>query len=145
MMLSSGSGHDINTLAAGARLPTMHTAREDVEAGGLISYGSNCPDPFRRPGDYADRILRGAQPADLPVEQPTKFDLVVNLTSAKALGLTFPENLPAAADRPGTMSRPWALKFLQSCSRSPTTRSNNVSLLRRKSLLLVLRTAQKTL
>ena len=70
----------INTLALGARLPTMHGLREGVEAGGLMSYGANVPDLFRRAGDYFDKILRGAKPADLPVEQPTKFDLVVNLT-----------------------------------------------------------------
>ena len=70
----------INTLALGSRLPTMHGFREYVEAGGLMSYGPNFPDLFRRAGDYVDKILRGAKPADLPVEQPTKFDLVINLT-----------------------------------------------------------------
>jgi putative ABC transport system substrate-binding protein len=73
----------INILALGARLPTMFPLREIVEAGGLMSYGTNFPDLFRRPADYVDKILRGAKPADLPVEQPTKFDLVVNLTTAK--------------------------------------------------------------
>ena len=77
----------INTLALGARLPTMHGVREFVEAGGLMSYGPNFPDLFRRAADYVDKILRGAKPADLPVEQPTKFDLVINLKTAKALGL----------------------------------------------------------
>ena len=77
----------INTLALAARLPTMHVQREYVEAGGLMSYGPNFPDLFRRAADYVDKILRGAKPADLPVEQPTKFDLVINLTTAKALGL----------------------------------------------------------
>ena len=77
----------INTLALGARLPTMHGFREYVEAGGLMSYGPNFPDLFRRAADYVDKILRGAKPADIPVEQPTKFDLVINLTTAKALGL----------------------------------------------------------
>ena len=77
----------INTLALGARLPTMHIFREYVEAGGLMSYGANFPDLFRRAADYVDKILRGAKPADIPVEQPTKFDLVINLTTAKALGL----------------------------------------------------------
>ena len=81
----------INTLALGVRLPTMHGFREFVEAGGLISYGPNFPDLFRRAAEYVDKILRGAKPADLPVEQPTKFDLVINLTTAKALGLTIPE------------------------------------------------------
>ena len=86
----------INTLALGARLPTMHGIREYVEAGGLMSYGPNFPDLFRRAADYVDKILRGAKPADIPVEQPTKFDLVINLTTAKALGL----DSPADAARP---------------------------------------------
>jgi len=77
----------INTLALAARLPTMHGSREQVEAGGLISYAANFPDLFRRAADYVDKILRGAKPADIPVEQPTRFDLVINLTTAKALGL----------------------------------------------------------
>ena len=81
----------INTLALGARLPTMYTLREYVEASGLISYGPNWPDQWRRAADYIDKILRGAKPADIPVEQPTKFDLTINLTTAKALGLTIPE------------------------------------------------------
>ena len=88
----------INTLALGARLPTMHGIREYVEAGGLMSYGPNFPDLFRRAADYVDKILRGAKPADIPVEQPTKFDLVINLTTAKALGLNVPPSLLARAD-----------------------------------------------
>ena len=88
----------INTLALGARLPTMHGAREYVEAGGLMSYGPNFPDLFRRAADFVDKILRGAKPADIPVEQPTKFDLVINLTTAKALGLEVPPTLLARAD-----------------------------------------------
>ena len=88
----------INTLALGARMPTMHGFREYVEAGGLMSYGANFPDLFRRAGDFVDKILRGAKPADIPVEQPTKFDLVINLTTAKALGLTIPESLLLRAD-----------------------------------------------
>jgi ABC-type uncharacterized transport system substrate-binding protein len=88
----------INILALGARLPTMFPLREIVEAGGLMSYGTNFPDLFRRAADYVDKILRGAKPADLPVEQPTKFDLVVNLTTAKALGLTIPESFLLRAD-----------------------------------------------
>jgi ABC-type uncharacterized transport system substrate-binding protein len=88
----------INTLAMAARLPTMHGAREYVEAGGLMSYGPNFPDLFRRAAEYVDKILRGAKPSDLPVEQPTKFDLVLNLTTARALGLAVPETLLARAD-----------------------------------------------
>jgi putative ABC transport system substrate-binding protein len=88
----------INTLALAERLPTMHAIREGVEAGGLMSYGPNIPDLFRRAGDYVDKILRGAKPGDIPVEQPTKFDLVINLTTAKILGLTVPDKLLARAD-----------------------------------------------
>jgi ABC-type uncharacterized transport system substrate-binding protein len=88
----------INTLAAAARLPTMHDVREFVEAGGLMSYGPNIPDLYRRTADYADKILRGANPGEIPVEQPTKFDLVVNLVTAKALGLEIPPTLLARAD-----------------------------------------------
>ena len=88
----------INTLAAAARLPTVHSAREYVEAGGLLSYGPNYADLFRRAGNYVDKILRGAKPGEMPVEQPTKFDLVVNLTTAKALGLDVPPSLLARAD-----------------------------------------------
>jgi putative ABC transport system substrate-binding protein len=84
-----------NALALTAQLPTMHGTREQVDAGGLISYGSNQTDLFRRAGDYVDKILRGAKPADLPVEQPTKFDLIINLTTAKALGLIIPPTLLA--------------------------------------------------
>jgi putative ABC transport system substrate-binding protein len=82
----------INTLAVAARLPTIHASREYVEAGGLMSYGPNIPDLYRRAADYVDKILRGTKPADMPVEQPTRFDLVVNLTTAKAIGLTIPES-----------------------------------------------------
>jgi putative ABC transport system substrate-binding protein len=88
----------INTLALAARLPTMHGLREYVEAGGLMSYGANFPDLFRRVADYVDKILRGTKPADLPVEQPTNFDFVINMTTAKALGLTIPPTLLARAD-----------------------------------------------
>jgi len=88
----------INTLALGLHLPTMHGPREHAASGGLVSYGPNYPDLFRRSADYVDRILRGTKPADLPVEQPTKFDLVINLTTAKALGLTVPDKLLALAD-----------------------------------------------
>jgi putative ABC transport system substrate-binding protein len=88
----------INTFALAGRLPTMHGNREYIETGGLISYAANYPDLFRRAGDYVDKILRGVKPGDLPVEQPTKFDLVVNLTTAKALGLTIPETFLARAN-----------------------------------------------
>jgi len=88
----------INTLALAARLPTMHGVRDYVEAGGLMSYGPNVPDQYRRAADYVDKILRGAKPGDLPVEQPTKFDLIINLTTAKALGLTIPPSVLARAD-----------------------------------------------
>jgi putative ABC transport system substrate-binding protein len=88
----------INTLALGARLPTIHPFRDYLGTGGLMSYGANNPDLFRRAGDYVDKILRGAKPADLPVEQPTKFDFIINLTTAKALGLDVPPALLARAD-----------------------------------------------
>ena len=88
----------INTFALAARLPTMHANRDYIEAGGLISYGANYPDLFRRAGDYVDKIMRGAKPGDLPVEQPTKFDLVINLITAKALGIDVPPTLLALAD-----------------------------------------------
>jgi putative ABC transport system substrate-binding protein len=88
----------INILAAAARLPTVYLAREYVEAGGLMSYGPNLADQFRRAGDYVDKILRGAKPGDIPIEQPSKFDLVINLTTAKALGVTIPESFLVRAD-----------------------------------------------
>ena len=88
----------IVTLALGARLPTMYQLRDHVEVGGLMSYGPNLPDQWRRAADYVDKILRGAKPGDIPVEQPTKFDLVINLTTAKALGLDIPAMLLARAD-----------------------------------------------
>jgi putative ABC transport system substrate-binding protein len=88
----------IITLALAARLPTIFSDRESTEAGGLMSYGANMPNQYRHAADFVDKVLRGAKPADLPVEQPTKFDLVINLTTAKALGLTVPPNLLAIAD-----------------------------------------------
>jgi len=81
----------INSRALGARLPTINALREYVEAGGFMSYGTNNRELFRRAAEIVDKILKGAKPADLPVEQPTKFDLVINLSTAKALGLTIPE------------------------------------------------------
>jgi putative ABC transport system substrate-binding protein len=88
----------LSTLALTARLPTMHGWREHVEAGAFMSYGPNYTDLHRRAGDYVDKILRGAKPADLPVEQPTRFDLVINLTTAKALGLRIPAAFLLRAD-----------------------------------------------
>jgi putative ABC transport system substrate-binding protein len=85
-------------LANVARLPTITAFREWIEAGSLMSYGPNVPDLFRRAGDYVDKILRGTKPADLPVEQPIKFELVINLKTAKALGLEIPPTLLARAD-----------------------------------------------
>jgi putative tryptophan/tyrosine transport system substrate-binding protein len=88
----------INTLALAARLPTNYPTRGYVEVGGLMSYGPNFPASFRRAADYVHKILLGAKPGDLPVEQPTRYDLVVNLTTAKALGLTIPEAFLLRAD-----------------------------------------------
>jgi putative tryptophan/tyrosine transport system substrate-binding protein len=88
----------INILSLGARLPTIYPSRNFLESGGLISYGANNAELFRRAADCVDKILRGAKPADLPVEQPTKFELVVNLTTAKALGIEVPPTLLARAD-----------------------------------------------
>jgi putative ABC transport system substrate-binding protein len=88
----------IITLALAARLSTIFSDRESTEAGGLMSYGANMPNQYRHAADFVDKVLRGAKPADLPVEQPTKFDLVINNTTAKALGLTIPETLLAIAD-----------------------------------------------
>ncbi|MFL6973427.1 MAG: ABC transporter substrate-binding protein [Xanthobacteraceae bacterium] len=88
----------IAILAVGARLATMYGQHIYVEAGGLVSYGPNIPDLFRRAADFVDKILRGTKPGDIPVEQPTKFDLTVNLTTAKALGLEVPPTLLSRAD-----------------------------------------------
>jgi putative ABC transport system substrate-binding protein len=88
----------IHTLALKARLPTVHVVREFVEAGGLMSCGPSYPDLFRRAAEYVDKIPRGAKPADIPVEQPTKFEFVINLTTAKALSLTIPESFLLRAD-----------------------------------------------
>jgi len=96
--LANANRIPINILAVGTRLPTMHGGREYVEGGGLMSFGANYPDLFRRSADYVDKILRGAKPANIPVEQPTKFDLIVSLITAKALGLNVPATLLARAD-----------------------------------------------
>ena len=89
----------IADLAVGSRLPAIYNAVEWVEAGGLMSYGTSFPDLFRRAAVYVDKILKGAKPADLPVEQPIKFEFVVNLKAAKQIGLTIPPNVLARADR----------------------------------------------
>ena len=86
-------------LAAKDRLPAIYYAPEFVEAGGLMSYGTSFPDLFRRAATYVDKILKGAKPADLPVEQPTKFEFIVNLKAAKQIGITIPPNVLARADR----------------------------------------------
>jgi putative ABC transport system substrate-binding protein len=94
----NANGTRINALAAAMRLPTIFNFRENVLAGGLMSYGAHVPDLFRRAADYVDKILRGAKPANIPVEQPTKFELVLNLTTAKALGIDIPATLLTRAD-----------------------------------------------
>jgi putative ABC transport system substrate-binding protein len=96
--LASTNQIPINILAVGMRLPTMHGSRDYVEAGGLMSFGANYPDQFRHAADYVDKILRGAKPGNIPVEQPIKFDFVVNLITAKALGMTLPPALLTRAD-----------------------------------------------
>jgi putative tryptophan/tyrosine transport system substrate-binding protein len=89
---------DIVDLAAKHRIVTIHEFKHFVELGGLMSYGVNLPEMYRRGAIYVDKILRGAKPADLPVEQPTKFELVINMKTAKALGLTIPQSLLLRAD-----------------------------------------------
>ena len=85
-------------LAAKYRLPVVYPAREDVEAGGLVAYGTNVPAQYRQAAGIVDKILKGAKPAELPVEQPTKFELVINLKTAKAIGLKIPQSLLLRAD-----------------------------------------------
>ena len=86
-------------LADKNRLPAVYTSREFVDAGGLMAYGANLADLYRRAATYVDKVLKGAKPADLPVEQPTKFELVLNLKTAKALGLDIPATVLARADQ----------------------------------------------
>ena len=97
--LTLGHRQKIASLASGNRLPSMFDAKQFVEAGGLISYGPDFDDVYRRAAIYVDKILKGAKPADLPVEQPTKFELVVNLKTAQALGITIPPEVLSRADR----------------------------------------------
>jgi putative ABC transport system substrate-binding protein len=96
---SADNAKRIIELAAQHRLPAMYDVRGFVDAGGLVSYGPSLPEMFRRAAFYVDRILKGAKPADLPVEQPTTFELVINLKTAKALGLTLPPSLLGRADQ----------------------------------------------
>ena len=98
VLLSSSLGGRIVDLAATSRLPAMYIAKFHVEAGGLMSYGASFPDIWRRAATYVDKILKGTKPADLPVEQPTKFELVINLKTAQALGLTIPPSILFQAD-----------------------------------------------
>jgi ABC-type uncharacterized transport system substrate-binding protein len=90
---------EIADLAIKNRLPSMYEAKDYVESGGLMSYAASDADLFRRAATYVDKILKGAKPADLPVEQPTKFELVINLKTAKQIGLTIPPNVLARADK----------------------------------------------
>ena len=91
--LMFGNGKRIAGFALKSRLPSMYSNREVLDAGGLMSYGADLADSYRRVAYYVDRILKGAKPADLPVEQPTKFELVINLKTAKQIGVTIPQSL----------------------------------------------------
>jgi putative ABC transport system substrate-binding protein len=93
------NGKRIADLALKSRLPSMYIRRESVDAGGLMSYAADLADSYRRVATYVDKILKGAKPADLPVEQPTKFELVINLKTAKQIGLTIPADLLLRADK----------------------------------------------
>ena len=98
-LMIAGYMRQIVDLAGKARLPTIFPDGQFVESGGLMSYGPSLPDMFRRAAIYVDKILKGAKPSDLPVEQPTKFELVINLKTAKALGLTIPQSVLYRADK----------------------------------------------
>ena len=93
-----GEHQRIVELAANSRLPGMYQAREFVDAGGLMSYGANLDDLFRRTATYVDKILKGAKPAELPVERPTKFELIINVKTARAMGLTVNRDILLVAD-----------------------------------------------
>jgi ABC-type uncharacterized transport system substrate-binding protein len=97
--LTYGIRRQICELAAKFRLPTIHGYKEFIEVGGLMSYGTDRRQLYRRAAEYVDKILKGARPGDLPVEQPTKFELVINLKTAKALGLTIPQSILVRADQ----------------------------------------------
>jgi ABC-type uncharacterized transport system substrate-binding protein len=99
MILATSNRKQIVELAAKARLPAIYAREEFVESGGLMSYGTDLDDHYRRAAIYVTKILKGAKPADLPVEQPTKFELVINLKAAKQIGLTIPPNVLARADK----------------------------------------------
>jgi putative ABC transport system substrate-binding protein len=90
---------EVAALAVKSRLPVLYESAEEVEAGGLMSYGVNVPDLYRRAATYVDKILKGAKPAELPVEQPTKFDLAINLKAAQQIGLNIPEAMVKRADK----------------------------------------------
>jgi putative ABC transport system substrate-binding protein len=95
----NANGKRIAGFALKSRLPSTYNDREAVDAGGLMYYGADLADSYRRAATYVDKILKGSKPADLPVEQPTKFELVINLKTAKQIGLTIPPNVLARADR----------------------------------------------
>ena len=99
MILATSNRKQIVKLAAGTRLTAIYAWEEFVESGGLMSYSTDLDDHYRRAASYVDKILKGAKPADLPVEQPTKFELVINLNAAKQIGLTIPQRVLTRADR----------------------------------------------